>query len=35
MGFLAELFTAYYGRTAIPYSIKQRAGIWPPQEAAP
>ncbi len=35
MGFLAELFTAYYGRTAVPYSIKQRAGIWPQQEAAP
>ena len=22
MGFLAELFTAYYGRTSVPYSIK-------------
>jgi glycosyltransferase involved in cell wall biosynthesis len=31
MGFLAELFTAYYGRTSIPYSIKARAGQgWPP-----
>jgi dolichol-phosphate mannosyltransferase len=29
MGFLAELFTAYYGRTSIPYSIKDRAGQWP------
>jgi len=36
MGFLAELFTAYYGRTAVPYSIKQRAGqSWPQQEARP
>lgn len=31
MGFLAELFTAYYGRTSVPYSIKSRAGQhWPP-----
>jgi dolichol-phosphate mannosyltransferase len=29
MGFLAELFTAYYGRTSVPYSIKSRAGKWP------
>jgi glycosyltransferase involved in cell wall biosynthesis len=29
MGFLAELFTAYYGRANVPYSIKDRAGIWP------
>ena len=29
MGFLAELFTAYYGRANIPYSIKDRAGQWP------
>jgi dolichol-phosphate mannosyltransferase len=29
MGFLAELFTAYYGRTSVPYSIKSRAGQWP------
>jgi glycosyltransferase involved in cell wall biosynthesis len=26
MGFLAELFTAYYGRTSVPYSIKSRVG---------
>ena len=26
MGFLAELFTAYYGRTSVPYSIKARTG---------
>jgi hypothetical protein len=24
MGFLAELFTAYYGRANVPYSIKDR-----------
>jgi hypothetical protein len=24
IGFLAELFTAYYGRTSVPYSIKAR-----------
>ncbi|HZN33196.1 MAG TPA: glycosyltransferase family 2 protein [Pirellulaceae bacterium] len=36
MGFLAELFTAYYGRTSVPYSIKQRAGqSWAEQEARP
>jgi glycosyltransferase involved in cell wall biosynthesis len=29
MGFLAELFTAYYGRTSVPYSIKARTGNWP------
>jgi glycosyltransferase involved in cell wall biosynthesis len=29
MGFLAELFTAYYGRSHVPYSIKDRAGEWP------
>src|SRR3954471_13217623 len=29
MGFLAELFTAYYGRANVPYSIKDRAGQWP------
>jgi hypothetical protein len=29
MGFLAELFTAYYGRANVPYSIKARAGQWP------
>jgi dolichol-phosphate mannosyltransferase len=34
MGFLAELFTAYYGRTSVPYSIKDRAGQgW--QDAKP
>ena len=27
MGFLAELFTAYYGRTNVPYSIKSRVGL--------
>jgi dolichol-phosphate mannosyltransferase len=32
MGFLAELFTAYYGRTSVPYSIKARAGAWPGDE---
>jgi glycosyltransferase involved in cell wall biosynthesis len=32
MGFLAELFTAYYGRANIPYSIKARAGEWPEGE---
>lgn len=26
MGFLAELFTAYYGRTSVPYSIKAHVG---------
>jgi dolichol-phosphate mannosyltransferase len=26
IGFLAELFTAYYGRTSVPYSIKARVG---------
>ena len=26
MGFLAELFTAYYGRANVPYSIKERTG---------
>ena len=26
MGFLAELFTAYYGRANVPYSIKARVG---------
>jgi glycosyltransferase involved in cell wall biosynthesis len=34
MGFLAELFTAYYGRTSTPYSIKARTGQTPP-EAGP
>jgi hypothetical protein len=29
MGFLAELFTAYYGRTSTPYSIKARTGRPP------
>lgn len=29
MGFLAELFTAYYGKSHVPYSIKQRTGHWP------
>jgi len=29
VGFLAELFTAYYGRTSVPYSVKSRAGQWP------
>ena len=27
MGFLAELFTAYYGRTSVPYSIKSRVNL--------
>ena len=27
MGFLAELFTAYYGRSARPYSIKSRVNL--------
>ena len=31
MGFLAELFTAYYGRTSTPYSIKARTGR-PPED---
>jgi glycosyltransferase involved in cell wall biosynthesis len=38
MGFLAELFTAYYGRAHLPYSIQSRAGQWPhaaATEAAP
>jgi dolichol-phosphate mannosyltransferase len=26
MGFLAELFTAYYGRSSVPYSVKDRVG---------
>jgi len=26
------LFTAYYGRTSVPYSIKARAGTWPGDE---
>jgi glycosyltransferase involved in cell wall biosynthesis len=30
MGFLAELFTAYYGRTSTPYSIKARIGWHAP-----
>ena len=30
MGFLAELFTAYYGRTSVPYSIKTRVGLPSP-----
>ena len=30
MGFLAELFTAYYGRTSVPYSIKARVGQTAP-----
>ena len=34
MGFLAELFTAYYGRATVPYSIKSRAGRWPGDERA-
>ena len=34
MGFLAELFTAYYGRATVPYSIKDRAGRWPGDERA-
>lgn len=29
MGFLAELFTAYYGRSSVPYSIKDRVGTTP------
>jgi dolichol-phosphate mannosyltransferase len=29
MGFLAELFTAYYGRTSTPYSITARSGRPP------
>jgi dolichol-phosphate mannosyltransferase len=33
MGFLAELFTAYYGRTSVPYSIKARVGHQPPVPA--
>jgi dolichol-phosphate mannosyltransferase len=33
MGFLAELFTAYYGRANVPYSIKDRAGQWPESRA--
>jgi dolichol-phosphate mannosyltransferase len=32
MGFLAELFTAYYGRTSVPYSIKSRVGLGPPSK---
>lgn len=31
MGFLAELFTAYYGRTTVPYSIQARTGQPPPR----
>ncbi|MDX1946952.1 MAG: glycosyltransferase family 2 protein [Pirellulaceae bacterium] len=27
IGFLAELFTAYYGRSSVPYSIKSRVGV--------
>jgi glycosyltransferase involved in cell wall biosynthesis len=34
MGFLAELFTAYYGRATVPYSIKDRTGRWPGDERA-
>ena len=34
MGFLAELFTAYYGRSARPYSIKSRINLPPPESAA-
>jgi dolichol-phosphate mannosyltransferase len=30
MGFLAELFTAYYGRTSVPYSVKSRVGLPSP-----
>ena len=26
MGFLAELFTAYYGHSAATYSVKERVG---------
>jgi dolichol-phosphate mannosyltransferase len=33
MGFLAELFTAYFGRTVVTYSIKDRAGRWPEGKA--
>ena len=29
MGFLAELFTAYYGRANVPYSIKTRTKVVP------
>jgi dolichol-phosphate mannosyltransferase len=32
MGFLAELFTAYYGRTSVPYSIQARTGQWPEKQ---
>jgi dolichol-phosphate mannosyltransferase len=36
MGFLAELITAYLGRTNVPYSIKERVGqAWPDQGAQP
>jgi glycosyltransferase involved in cell wall biosynthesis len=34
MGFLAELFTAYYGRTSVPYSIKARTGESSPRGSA-
>jgi hypothetical protein len=30
IGFLAELFTAYYGRNTVTYSIKSRVGHTPP-----
>ena len=33
MGFLAELFTAYYGRSARPYSINSRVNLPPPESA--
>jgi glycosyltransferase involved in cell wall biosynthesis len=35
MGFLAELFTAYYGRATVPYSIKDRVGRWPESKPRP
>src|SRR5262249_49300032 len=31
MGFLAELFTAYYGRANVPYSIKERTDASKPR----
>lgn len=39
MGFLAELFTAYYGRESVPYSIKEctddsQPRMFPPESAA-
>jgi glycosyltransferase involved in cell wall biosynthesis len=35
MGFLAELFTAYYGRANVPYSIQARTGQWPETKPRP